>query len=275
MVSAHGYLERWAFREKSWKKKPYTWLVERQTLNRAACLRALTRTEIDDYRRIGVSAPIALIPNGVSIPEDTSSNEFLEKFPELRDKSLVLFLGRIHHKKGLDILCHAWADRSRRDHHLVIAGPKDSPAFRQIKSLVGSLGIERSVTFTGMLQGGMKWSALAASDLFVLASRGEGFSMAALEAAGMGVPLLLSDCCNFPEVADLQCGWVVRPEIGAVAEALGEACDTSSSKREEMSHRCQKMIQDRYTWKAIARQMSEVYQGLLAGTGPIGAGIFN
>lgn len=275
MVSAHGSLERWAYSQKSWKKKPYTWLVERQTLNRAACLRALTRSEIEDYRRIGVSAPIALIPNGVSIPQDTSSDAFLESFPELQNKSLVLFLGRIHYKKGLDILCRAWAGKSRQGRQLVIAGPKDSRTFQQIRSLVRSLGIERSVTFTGMLHGGMKWSALAASDLFVLASRGEGFSMAALEAAGMGVPLLLSDCCNFPEVADLDCGWIVRPEIGPVAEALNDAWEKSPGKREAMGLRCQQMIQDRYTWKAIARQMSEVYQGLLAGTGPTGVEIFN
>jgi glycosyltransferase involved in cell wall biosynthesis len=275
MVSAHGYLERWALSHKWWKKRVYTWLVERRSLSGAVCLRALTRVEVDDYRRLGLKVPVACVPNGVSIPPDISSDEFLEAFSNLRNKRLVLFMGRLHYKKGIDILCRAWAARPRPDHHLVIAGPNIDNTFSETQALVEQLGITNQVTFTGMLQGKLKWSALASAELFVLPSRGEGLSMAVLEAAGAGVPLLLSNCCYFPEADQAGCGWVVDPAPVAVADALDAACEMSSTEREAMRTRCRQLILQHYTWEVISRQLSQVYRWLLTGATAHGIEIFN
>ena len=99
VVSTHGMLDAWALANKSLKKRVYAALAERRHLKQAACVRALTQTERDDCRRFGLRNPVAVIPNGVEIP-DVSSDEFFARFPDLLGKRLVLFMGRIHYKKG-------------------------------------------------------------------------------------------------------------------------------------------------------------------------------
>ena len=170
IVSAHGMLERWAVRHKWMKKWLYSLLIERSNLQQAACLHALTRAEVGDYRRYGLTRPIAVIPNGVDVPRVSSPEMFLEAYPHLRGRRLVVFLSRIHHKKGLDILCKAWRNIHHKfaDAHLVFAGPDCDNSTSSVQTLVADLGIARWVTFTGMLRGAMKWSALGAAEVFVL-----------------------------------------------------------------------------------------------------------
>ena len=128
-----------------------------------------------------------MIPNGVDIPE-TGSEEFFLRFPALRDKRLVLFLGRIHYKKGPALLCRAWArmHRSFPDAHLVIAGADFENTSRDVARLIADCGISASVSMLGLLQGSLTWSALRAAEAFVLPSFSEGLSRAVLEAMGCG-----------------------------------------------------------------------------------------
>ena len=125
LVSAHGMLQPWALNNKGWKKAIYGALIERTNLRNAKCLHALTTSEANDYRTYKLNHPIAIIPNGVNLPESADSSAFLNQFSELRGKRLVLFLSRLHFKKGLDILCLAWKSAAKRwpDAHLVLAGP--------------------------------------------------------------------------------------------------------------------------------------------------------
>ena len=165
IISAHGMLERWALANKSAKKALFSYLFERRNLSRAACLHALTQAEVSDYRRFGLETPVAVIPNGITIPAHPSSEVFLSAYPHLRDRRMVLFLGRIHYKKGIDLLCRAWPAIYRRwpDAHLVIAGPDFENTRAGIEKLVCESGAGQTVTFTGMLQAEMKWSALQAA----------------------------------------------------------------------------------------------------------------
>ena len=125
IVAAHGMLEGWALQQKRLKKIVYSSLIERPNLQSAACLHALTGREVDDYRRFQVDNAVAVIPNGVDVPVGATGELFLESWPQLRNKRLLLFLSRLHPKKGLDILCQVWSRLRRRfpDHHLVLAGP--------------------------------------------------------------------------------------------------------------------------------------------------------
>jgi glycosyltransferase involved in cell wall biosynthesis len=125
VVSAHGMLESWAVRNKAWKKWPYSILIERPNLRRAAVLRALTPAEAHDYRRFGLNNPIAVIPNGVDLTQGPGPDLARSSWPEVRDRRLVLYMSRIHYKKGVDLLVEAWSRLTARfpDAHLVIAGP--------------------------------------------------------------------------------------------------------------------------------------------------------
>jgi glycosyltransferase involved in cell wall biosynthesis len=195
--------------------------------------------------------------------------------PELTSSRIVLFMSRLIYKKGLDILCRAWADVSPSfgNAHLVIAGPDDG-AQPGIERLVDEIGIRRSVTFAGMLNGRLKWSALAAAEVFVLPSRSEGFSMAALEAIATGAPVILTRQCNFPEVASAGCGWVVEPDVKQLQGALEACLRTTASERSRMGERGRALAASRYTWPVIGRQMREVYDWVLGGPAPTSVEMF-
>lgn len=270
LVAAHGMLEGWALKQKRLKKLVYSMLVERANLRDAACLQALTAVEVEDYRRFGLRNPVAVIPNGVDVPAQATADAFLNRFPEFKDRRLVLFLGRLHPKKGLDILCRAWAriDRSFPDAHVVIAGPDFEGTRPAIEALVDKLNLRRSVTFTGMLDREMKWSALAAAHVFVLPSHSEGFSAATLEALGMGVPAVVTRRCNFPEIAEWHCGAVVEAETRPIEEALDRILSANLGDTLAMRDNARRLIAERYTWAAVGRQISAVYEWILGGRLP-------
>jgi glycosyltransferase involved in cell wall biosynthesis len=266
VISAHGMLDRWALGHKRLKKAVYAALVERRNLKEASCLHALTKAEAEDYRRFGSMAPIAVIPNGVTVPGDADMNLFLDSFPELRGKRVVLFLARLHFKKGLDILSRAWARSSRpNDVHLVLAGPDFDGTQAKLQRMLEELGICSSVTFAGMLKGGFKWSALAAADAFVLPSRSEGLSMSVLEALGMGIPAIVTNQCNVPEVKTNGCGWSIEPDEDQLAAALNQFFETSRSERLCMGARGRRTVESMYAWDAVGRQMSKLYEWILGG----------
>jgi len=270
VVSAHGMLERYALHRKRWKKLFYSTVFERLNLKRAGCLRALTTAEAEDYRRFGLSCPVAVIPNGVEVPARLDSQLFLDHYPQLRGRRLVLFLSRIHYKKGLDILCRAWAKvrTSFDDAHLVLAGPDFENTQQSVRQLVSDLQLSQCVTFTGMLTGEFKWSALAAAELFVLPSYSEGFSMATLEAMAAGLPVIITDRCYFPEVSVNQCGWIIEPTTEDLQTALREFLLLPRARATEMGANGRRLVENRYSWSVIGDQMADVYDWLLGAGKP-------
>jgi glycosyltransferase involved in cell wall biosynthesis len=269
IVSAHGMLDPWALHNKTWKKRMYSMLVERKNLAGAACLRALTLDEAADYRRYGLRAPIAVVPNGIDVPPSLWPAAFLRKFPELRGRRIALFLGRVHFKKGLDLLCRAWAAALREPGtHLVIAGPDSEGTRANLEALIATLGIGPQVTFTGMLERELKWSALAAAHVFVLPSYSEGFSVAVLEALSAGVPVIVSRQCHLPEIAARGCGWVVPTRTAALAEALGEALALTPAGRERYAASGRRLVEECFAWPIVAARMAAVYEWVLGGPRP-------
>ena len=270
ILSAHGMLQAWALNNKRLKKAVYGAFIERSNLRHAACLHALTQAEVKDYRDYGLTNPVAVIPNGVEIPKNIDPQIFLATFPELRNKRLVLFLSRLHTKKGVDILCQAWASAAKRwpDAQLVLAGPDFENTRASIEAAIASSGMQERVTITGMLDSGLKWSALSAADCFVLPSYSEGLSVSVLEAMGMRLPVIITRQCNLPEVASKGCGWVIEPTAGALESALNDCLCASSSALAEMSSRGQRLVDRDYSWRVVGEQMSEIYTWLEGGSVP-------
>ena len=261
IVSAHGMLDGWALRHKRWKKAPYSKFVERPGISRATCLGALTSVEAGNYREFGLNLPIAVIPNGVVAPENTSSSEFLEKYPGLRGKKILLFLGRVHKKKGVDLLVKAWEAVSSQlpGAHLVIAGPDDG-ALPPLAS--------DSITVCGMLTGSLKWSALAASSAFTLPSFSEGLSNATLEALWQGVPVMITRECNFREVEALECTFLVEPSVESIIEGLKNMLTRSSGELQARGKIGAEFVRARYAWSLVGQQMADVYDWMGGGPRP-------
>ncbi len=266
IVSAHGMLEPWALKNGRWKKRAYLAAIERPVLKGAAGLRALTSDEIQDYRSVGLQDRVDVIPNGIDPPLAVSPAVFLDAFPQLAGQRIVLFLGRIHPKKGIDLLCRAWARIGQNcpDAHLVIAGPDEDNTLEGLVSLVRDLDLTRRVTFTGMLRGHLKWSALAASSLFVLPSHSEGFSVAILEALGSGVPALISHGCHFPEVSAAGAGWAIGAVEAEIVASLQQALSMPVEELREMGERGKQLVADRYTWEAVGKAMTDSMEQRIA-----------
>lgn len=267
IISAHGMLERWALANKGLKKKIYGRLFERAHIEGAACLHALTMAEAEDYRRFGSRRPIAIIPNGVEIPKAIDRQIFWQRFPALEERRYVLFLGRIHFKKGLDLLVDAWAQISAKypDVMLVIAGPDFEGTRQTIEGRIAELGIAKRVLFTGMLTGDLKWSVLRSATCFVLPSYSEGLSVSTLEAMGAGVPVIVTEQCNLPEVQNSGAGWQIQSKVAALSLAMQECLENSEAENLRIGTRGQLLVKDRYSWTAVGAQMSDLYRWVLEG----------
>jgi glycosyltransferase involved in cell wall biosynthesis len=271
LVTPHGMLEPWALAYKAQKKAVYVRLIERRNLQRAAALHAGTLAEARQFRRIGLSTRTLVIPNGVSrddLANLPDRDVFVSQYPELRRQTLILALGRIDPQKGLDLLIPAFArvveETRRSDITLVLAGP-DLIGYRPIvEGLIREYGLQRRVVFTGMLSGDVRRAALAAADVFVLPSHSEGFSMALLEAMAAGRPVIVSDACNFPEVAESGAGLVTERSERAVASGLMSVLK-NAGLRQEMGIRGRALVRRYYTWDAIAARMIAGYEDLLNG----------
>jgi glycosyltransferase involved in cell wall biosynthesis len=277
VISAHGMLDPWALRNKAWKKRLYSMLVERPNLRRAAVLRALTYAEADDYRRFGLSNPVVILPNGVDDFPVIGPETALIQWPEIRKKTIVLFLGRVHYKKGLDLLVRAWHDVASRfpDAHLVIAGPDSEGTLKKITQYVNAHSLNERVTFAGPVFGNLKLSLLRAATVFVLPSYSEGFPIAALESLAAGVPLVITTACQMSEVGELRAGWLISPNVPELTEALNKALICPAEELRAMGQRGCNLIRNKYGWTRIGDQMADTFDWILGGPRPTSVDILD
>jgi poly(glycerol-phosphate) alpha-glucosyltransferase len=187
------------------------------------------------------------------------------EYPRLKGKRRMLFLSRIHPKKGLAHLFKAWQQLASEFNEwiLLVAGNDQLGHEQEMRSLAIGLGLGNAVVFLGPLYGEAKKKMMAGSDAFVLPSFSEGFSMAVLEAAACGLPVMLTPQCNFPELAAAGGAVEVQPEAASCEVGLRQMFSFSNAERKRMGARGQKLIRRDYTWPAIAARMAAVYAWLL------------
>jgi glycosyltransferase involved in cell wall biosynthesis len=229
-------------------------------LNHAATLHMLNADEQTLLAPLGLRPRMEVIPNGIfldeidgaSSPSSTSSST---------DKPFVLFLSRVHYKKGLDYLADSFAELHAKspDWQLVVAGPDggERVAFEQ---RVAGLKLNGSVRVIGPVYGGEKFALLRSAACFCLPSRQEGFSVAVLEAMACRVPVVLSENCHFPEVAQAGAGHVVPLETKAVAAALLDVAAAAPEQRRRMGDAGRRLVEERFTWEKVAARSVEVYE---------------
>jgi poly(glycerol-phosphate) alpha-glucosyltransferase len=272
VVSPHGMLEPWALARSAWKKRLFRLLVEDDNLRRAACLHALCAPEAAGFRRLGLPNAVAVVPNGVDLPgPGDGGRAFRGAFPIAEGRRILLFLGRVHPKKGLPHLVDAWAEVMRdrpalREWLLLVAGPDQLGHAAEIVRRAAERGVGDDVRFTGPLDGTLKDSALAAASAFVLPSFSEGFSVAVLEAMAARLPVLVTRQCNL-DVEAFGGGILAEPDAVSVARQLHELLDLSEADRRAMGERGRREVEAKYTWPRVARDLADVYAWTL-GRGP-------
>lgn len=202
-VYTHGMLDPWfneQFPLKHVKKMLFWHLTERRFLDEATSIIFTAEEEMErsirsffPFRWKGIVAPLGIAePEGNPEAQDAA---FLARFPEFRNRRFLLFFGRLHPKKGCDLLLNAVAKIAPEwpDLHLVMAGPSDQAYLDDLQKLAEQKGILSRVTWTGMIAGDLKWGVLRAADAFILPSHQENFAIATVEAMAVGTPVLLSN----------------------------------------------------------------------------------
>ncbi|MHB8626096.1 MAG: glycosyltransferase [Aggregatilineales bacterium] len=265
VVSPHGTLP--ANTGRSTVKRVWDILFGRTLARRFSGVIALTESEAEVARGWwqSLNAPmpsLAVIPNGVDAPDNA------EPRPERHsDGPVVLFVGRLHERKGIQFLIPAFAQAIRAEGlsnaRLLIVGP-DEGMLANTQRLAAECGIADRVKFAGLLTGTARDEALANADLFVLPAIGEGLSIAALEAMAAGLPVILTPGCNLPEAEARGAGVIVPREILPLAGAI-QALLLNPMRRASMGDAGQRWMCESFAWPAVAELVVEFYRQVNAG----------
>lgn len=269
LICPHGTLDPFLRRKSRWKKAIYNFFIEKRNLDHAAAIHYTSQEEMSlAHYDLKIRAPGVVVPLGLELEEYAalpSRGSFRSQFPEIGDKFLILFLGRINFKKGLDILVRAYEiiARQRKDVHLVIAGPDNEGYGRKVRKWLTEEGVLERVTVTGMILGKTKLAALRDADVFVLPSYTENFGVAVVEAMACGLPVVISNKVNiWNEVTGAEAGVVVNCKPNELAEALLELLD-DPEYRKSLGKNGKKLVSAKFTWDKVAERMIKVYENIL------------
>lgn len=261
VITPHGTLDPWSLAQRKLKKHLALALSYRKILNTATFIHTLNEDEKRLLDPLKLAAPREVIPNGIFLEELANlpaPGTFRAAHPELGDAPFVLFLSRLHYKKGLDYLADAFAITAKQHPgvHLVVAGP-DGGAREAFEQQVAQLHTP-NVHVVGPLYGEDKLAALVDAAIFCLPSRQEGFSIAITEALALGVPVVISDQCHFPEVAQASAGIITPLEPKAIADAMNTLL-ADQALRQRMGSAGSELVRTRYTWPKVAERTIELY----------------
>jgi glycosyltransferase involved in cell wall biosynthesis len=268
VISPHGMLFAYTLARKAWKKWPYYTALTKRDLRNASALHFLTDSEKSKvHQSISIGTRSFIVPVGVETSEFdqlSSEDNLRDRYPQLKDKKIILFFGRISWKKGLDILVAAFNKlvKSRKDVHLLIAGPDEGGYSKKIKKLIEDNGISEHVTFTGALMGKEKAEAFKKSDIFVLPSYSEALSTSMLEAMYCGLPVIVSDQSDFPEIIQYNAGKVIPCDNNFLARAMEELID-DKEQRIRMGENGRRLVIEKFTWDNITEEMIKNYRRII------------
>jgi glycosyltransferase involved in cell wall biosynthesis len=281
-VFPHGMLDPWfrlRYPLRHAKKLLYWHLAERRVLADARAVlftceeeRRLARATFPQYQ-----AAEAIVCLGTATPPtdaEASRDKFLARHPELRDKDFLLFMGRIHPKKGIDMLLRALAgcDTATRP-VLVIAGPDQNGQRQQLERLAQDLAVE-NVVWTGMLTGPLKWGALHSAAAFVLPSHQENFGIAVAEALACGLPSLISNKVNiWREIAMDEAGLVQDDTVEGTLNLIRSWISLDAPTRARMASNAGACFARRFRIDSAAAALCSAINSRLAAAHPAAAGL--
>ncbi len=264
IITPHGMLDPWAVNHSGWKKEVVGWLFEDRNMGQASCLHALCEREMKAIRAYGLDTPVCVVPNAIDLPDLSNSGEDRES----GERKVLLFLGRIHPKKGLEELIEAWAalpKEKRSEWEVAIVGWDDGGFEGQLKEKVKVKGIQKDVSFLGPRFGAEKNEAYRQADAFVLPSHGEGLPMTVLEAWSHRLPVLMTPECNLEIGFERQAALRADPTPSSLKTGLRRLFRLSDDERSKMAMRGRTLVEEKYTWNRIAEEMSRVYRWALHG----------
>jgi len=279
VVRLHGILDPYVRNMHRFRKALHSVVIDRWALAGAAAVHFTAQEEMEQavsaegetgFRNLHGRGVV--IPNGVDVdpPESRSQVEsaigsLLARFPGLRTKRIALFLGRVDHKKGLDIVADAFARvcKVRDDVQLIIAGPDNDNYGQQIHERLRALGVAGQATFTGILLGAEKAAAFRMAEVFLLPSYGENFAITVAEAMAAEVPVIISNRVNiWKDVEEAGAGLVIDCDAGQLSQALLQIIDNPEVKA-RMGACGRRLVMHSYSWQTVGEQTAALYRDLI------------
>jgi glycosyltransferase involved in cell wall biosynthesis len=264
LVSPRGMLTSAALAHDAWRKRLSYLAFDRRLIRGAAMFHATSQSEFDELKARFGADRTCCVPNGVDMPPKQLDACAVRRRFGLGSAPVVLFLGRVHPIKRLDLLATAFS-RVREQHpqaRLVIAGPDEGGHRASLAPVFAPL--EDSVIWTGEVTPQEKWNLLDASSMLVLCSNSESFGMSAAEAMAASRPVVVTRTCSWPGVEREQTGFWVEQSAASIAAAVTDLL-AKPDVAAEMGRRGRALIERQYNWTIVARQLTAVYERVASG----------
>ncbi len=260
IISPRGMLDPGSLAHKSWRKRFAYQIMERKNLANAAFLHATSEAEGRTLKTYGFEPEIVVVPNGVDdfIEDRSPERAFRHKYGIDRDAKLVVYLGRIHPIKRLDILAGAFTQVSELipNAHLIIAGPDEIGYRKTLEPMFAR--VSKAVHWIGEVGQAEKWALLKDADVLAMCSDSESFGMSVVEAMAAGIPVVVTRTCPWPEIESARCGFWVAQESREIAGTLSYIL-SNPGEAKAMGERGRALARDKYGWDSIARKMTDHY----------------
>ncbi|MGO9455394.1 MAG: glycosyltransferase [Candidatus Binataceae bacterium] len=269
VLEPHGTLDAFVFTHHKWRKRLYEQLLERRNLRNAAAVRFLSEAEASIAARI-----LDFKLNGVVIPTGIDSHDLkpvapvsgiLDKYHVPRGRRIILFVGRLHKKKGVDLLARAFVQVAQDDQdiHLVVVGP-DEGMEQQVKDIIGQATLHGRATFTGMIIGQDKIDLMSAATMVVVPSYAENFCNVVLESIATGVPLVVSNGVAIAkQIEDAGAGIVTAPATADLAAAIKRLLHDPQLAL-SMSQAGKLLAERSFSWNSVGAQVDSLYRRIIA-----------
>jgi poly(glycerol-phosphate) alpha-glucosyltransferase len=269
IITPRGMLDPWQLRQSFWKdftKKVVLMLYERKHLKEANCIQALCKSEYESIRKFGLKNPVAIIPNGTDLPKFYSREDGYDQPCRWKNddkRKTLLFLSRIHVKKGLNNLLEAWALTHPDKHNwqLVIAGEtKDRAYMQSLHETARKFNILDTVQFIGGNFGQNKMTCFIDADAFILPSFSEGLPMAVLEAMSYKLPVVITPYCNLPEAFESGAAIEVDTDARSITAGINKLIASSDQELSVMGNNGHQLVKERFTWQKVAEATTQMYE---------------
>lgn len=261
IVTPRGMLEPWSLSQKAWKKKLAWWLYQRNDVQKSACIFTTARMEAGHVGNLGITTRKAVIPNGIE------TDAYPCKASVDIVKKQVLFLGRVHIKKGIEILFDAWKriHPDYSDWQLLVVGNGEAGYIHSLEGKIEALGLKDSIKILPPAFENEKIHLYQESALFCLPSYSENFGMAIAEAMSCGTPVITTTNCPWNILNDTRTGWCIDLSVDNLEYALREALSINPTELYDMGQKASKLIYDNFDYRSVTRKTLCLYEWLLGG----------
>jgi poly(glycerol-phosphate) alpha-glucosyltransferase len=266
LASPHGMLDPYIIKNQGFLKRHIGNLIfAKEAFKNIDCYHALCEAEFEAIRNYGINKPVAIIPNGVTLPTG------VKKYQPTDDKKHLLFLGRLHPKKGVDMLIEAIAEIKKTTPQLLegwvvdIVGWDQEGFTQKLKALVDKSDISEHIKFHGGLFGEAKEKMYATATAYILPSHGEGLPMTVLEAWSWGLPVIMTPQCNIPEGFKYNAAIKISNNKNSVKEGILTLLTMNPDKQKKMGSNGKHLVEKSFTWELSALKMQELYTWLNEG----------